>query len=986
MAAQNSEEIKEAELIRESAFRPKSEEEAKRLLLSRVYRQVLEAYTGRAPNGGLLAELPECMRSGLCEDDMRFTYNALRVLMSRYMTKDLMGRFIETPSMIMRRVAEGFRDRVNSEALYRALIEGRFMFNSPTLFNMYVDGAKGALSACYVTPVRDDMRGIMDGLTVQVMTFKYGGGQGFSFSELRPRGDVVAGTSGVASGPISFMRLYDVATDVVKQGGKRRGANMGIIHDWHPDLYNPNYDPWAALMSTLPPQVQQLLQQFKQALEILKKDGFYQVNEEIFEALAKLTSGRYAEPEEAGFIQAKRAPMQDAFLTNFNISVGVHDAFMQAVIEGSDWWMVNPRYSDKGDGVYRLHYAVSRATGWGRTLRLLEQKPWLREIPYLNVFEDVIEEAKARALAEGADPSRRNPKAWRYPARELWEEIVRGAWEGGDPGLFFLDNHNKWVETPWLGAVAATNPCGEEPLYPYESCNLGSLALDKYVSNGRFDVDSFARDVELAVDGLDAVIDFNRQPDLRQDIVNRFTRKVGLGVMGLAAALVRLGIPYDSEEAVAFTMASLALLTAMAWKRSWELGAKLGHAPAFECKKFDWQRLQCVEKGEPEELLEMFTPALLKAAEVMRFDGEWVKVRYHSIGLNEYMLNKLEGIARERVEPDGSLRLLSLESLRKVLSERFGVTDELVKRALKVGYQELVKDPRLMLARAIYDPAGLWAELVKYGRSLGAKAPRHTAVNTTAPTGTISIIAGTTSGIEPYFALVYLRRVTVGELWEVVREFRDALLESAERRGAPESVIEQTLQVISRHKGSIRWALPELEKVIPAATAETSDGVIRFAAWDYRGFMEDLRALARLFATSMDFDVWYHVSHQAAAQLFVDQAISKTVNLPRDADVNAVATAYLLAWLGGLKGVTIYRDESKGAQVIYFGGQQASLAKEPVSLVRRPGMRMTIVKKEVKSEEVAIDAKLTQLFSIKEGQGTVKVELDENSTCKTCNI
>mgnify|MGYP001770662061 CR=1 FL=1 len=975
----------EIELVKRSALDPAAEDKAKELLLADIYEQVRRAYSPRAPNGGALAELPSCVKGGApCSDDMRFTYNAIRVLMSRYITKDLSGRFMETPSMVMARVARGFRERVDEGALYRALIEGRFVFNSPTLFNMYADGAKGALSACYVTPVSDDMRGIMDGVTVQVMTFKYGGGQGFSFSELRPRGDVVAGTSGVASGPISFMRLYDVATDVVKQGGKRRGANMGILHDWHPDLYNPDFDPWAALASALPPQVLAMLEQFRRTLERLQSDGYYEVDRALLEALRRLTGGA-AEPEEAGFIQAKRAPMQDSFLTNFNISVGVHDAFMQAVIEGSEWWMVNPRYSDLGDGVYRLHYSVSRATGEGRTLRLLREGRV--STPYLNVFEDVIEEARSRAPKD-IDTSRKNPHAWHYPARRLWEEIVRGAWEGGDPGLFFLDNHNKWIPTPWLGAVTASNPCGEEPLYPYESCNLGSLSVEKYVRDGRFDVEAFARDVELAIDALDAVIDLNRQPDPRQDFVNKFTRKVGLGIMGLADALARLNLPYDSEEAVAFTMSVMALLEAVAWRRSWELGARLGHAPAFECAEFDWRSLRCARPGRPEELVELLTPALLKASEVARFEDGWLVVKYHDVKLNEYIKGQVVGESARRIADDGSVRLLRLDALERVLREVFGVTEETLREAEGMAPQELARSPRHMLAMAIYEPARLWEALKAYGRSLGARAPRHTAVNTTAPTGTISIIAGTTSGIEPYFALVYLRKVTIGELWEVARQFRDRLLDSARRRGVPENVIEAVLAEISRHKGSLRWALKDVERIVDEMSMEGSGGVLRRASWDYAGFKEDLRSLAALFATSMDFDVWYHIAHQAAAQLYVDQSISKTVNLRKEAPVEEVATAYIVAWLAGLKGVTVYRDESKGAQVIYFGGQQSQLASEPIKLVKRtPYLRMTLIKREAKAEEVAMDARVAELFGVSAGgEGVVKVEVDENSTCKTCNI
>ncbi|MCE4610693.1 MAG: ribonucleoside-diphosphate reductase, adenosylcobalamin-dependent, partial [Desulfurococcales archaeon] len=199
------------ELIRESIFKPEAELEAKKLLLDQIYREVVPAYRPRALNGGGLASLPGCVSRDVCEDDLGFTYNALRVLMARYMVRDARGRFMETPSMVMARVAMGFAPRLGEayRELYRMLVEGRFVFNSPTLFNMFADGARGTLSACYVTPVYDSMDAIMDAAVVQAMTFKWGGGQGFSFSELRPRWDYVRGTSGRSSGPMSFMRLYD---------------------------------------------------------------------------------------------------------------------------------------------------------------------------------------------------------------------------------------------------------------------------------------------------------------------------------------------------------------------------------------------------------------------------------------------------------------------------------------------------------------------------------------------------------------------------------------------------------------------------------------------------------------------------------------------------------------------------------------------------------------------------------------------------------
>ena len=580
-----SEEL-ELRLIQESAVSPEAEVEARFSLLRRVYSEILKGYAGRALNGGLLAPLPECVeayvsgRSGApCPGDLNFSYNAIRVLMARYMGRGSGGLLAETPSMVMARVALGLSGKVDPARLYRLLVEGRFLFNSPTLFNMYADGARGTLSACYVTPVYDDMRSILDAGVVQAMTFKWGGGQGFSFSELRPRWDLVRGTSGYSSGPVSFMQLYDVITEMVKQGGKRRGANMGIMHVWHPDIYTPGFDPYVALKNKLPPQVVSLVESVKRLIEEIEGEG-YEVSVELKAVVEALSRSGYWTVEDAGFIQAKKPPLQDANLTNFNISVGVNDAFMTAVLRDDYWTMVNPRYSDRGDGVYRLHYSVSREAGLGRLGELIAKHPWLTENPYLNIYEEVLEEAKAKALKDMEDAYRarglhvnldaKNTYAWRIRARMLWDEIVENAWAGGDPGVFYVDNHNKWNPTPWLGVVTATNPCGEQPLYPFESCNLGSFSLDKYVVNGKFDLVRFYEDVQLAVDAMDAVIDLNNHPDERHYKANVLTRKIGLGLMGLADALAGLGIPYDSDEAVAFTLTASAALEVFAWKRSWE--------------------------------------------------------------------------------------------------------------------------------------------------------------------------------------------------------------------------------------------------------------------------------------------------------------------------------------------------------------------------------------------------------------------------------
>ena len=1287
-------------LIQESIFNPQAEEEAKKILLKEIYNDILKAGKKRAQNGGELAPIPRCIHEGrICDDDKLFTYNAIRLMLSRYISKDEYGRALESPSMVMKRVALGLSKYVDSDRLYRLLVEGKFIFNSPTLFNMYADGARGALSACYVTPVYDDMMSIMDASVVQAMTFKYGGGQGFSFSNLRPRWSPVRGTGAYSSGPLSFMKIYDAVTASVKQGGKRRGANMGILHDWHPDIYNPDFDPFRAFIHHIPVPARKLLQKLRMLVDEIEKDG-YRVNDTVKSLLELFTSETH-DPDEAGFIQAKRGPLGDVNLTNFNISVGVHDAFMQAVLEGRNWRMISPPLSEAiSNGDYKIHYSVSKATGMGRLGELIDKI----ETPYLSILEDEIERAieKAESILReaGFDPQRRNPYAWEYPARTIWQEIILGAWESGDPGIFFLDNHNKWNPTPWLGVVVATNPCvgkntliltpeglsraeslyrhamlgrvggsiagvvadayvlgeggeavgyttqlkapiqlgdglalinsnsivwhigrkkgykitletgheiivtkehrllawskergeyeyipasriarergvylipiymmtfartdwqskkgikwkgveqiaslllsdfklengnikltplapeishliehafteygktecqirkegdtiivdgycltlnnellqdmlrdpyslvektpllslaeagyyigaglhsgvtlteklreripilavilqlagwvlriedgkvytvrhrepvylarvvgveeveddfydftvpgyhayigngivhhncGEQPLYPFESCNLGSLSIDKYVALGTFNVEAFYRDVMVAVEAMDAIIDANKHPDPRQDRVNRFTRKIGLGIMGLAEALARLKIPYDSEEGVAFTLIVMASLEVFAWKRSWELGAKKGPAPAFKCLVYDWRTQKCIKKERPERLMEMHTPALLKASMVRRIMGDWLIVKYHDVRIPQEILARLSDSVRDRVSRDGTVRLVKWSAVEEVLSRVFGVTRRHYVEAMDMDPLEIADSPRHLLALAVYDPALAWEKITAYGRALGAVAPRNTVVTTIAPTGSISILAGTSSGIEPFFALVYTRRVSVGEFLEVVRSFRNRLLRAVREHRMPEKVVETILETIKNRKGSLRAALSDLEAVLvnkgaPVLVMEKNDTA------SLVDLMRELEELARIYPTALDVDIWYHLAHQAAAQLYVDQSISKTVNLPSKATPNDVETVYLTAWLLGFKGVTVYRDESKSQQVIYFGPESR---EEPVLMrpvkPRYRALRLPIAKRGHNPEMDDIS-------------GQVVVGEEDNSTCSSCSL
>ena len=394
-------------------------------------------------------------------DDLKLSVNATQVLERRYLRRDEEGHVVETPREMLVRVARAIAapdanypdadvERTEQEFL-EMMVRLEFLPNSPTLMNAGTD--LGQLAACFVLPVGDSLAGIFNAIRDMALIHQSGGGTGFSFSRLRPRGDVVRSTGGVASGPISFMHVFDEATNTIKQGGRRRGANMGVLRIDHPDVVE--------------------------------------------------------------FVTAK---LSNARLSNFNLSVAVTDAFMNAAATGGVYDLLNPR-----DG---------RVAG-------------------------------------------------RQSAREMLELIATSAWRCGDPGLVFLDEINRHHPLPSLGAIEATNPCGEQPLRPFEACNLGSVNLAAMVRGGKLDWEHLASVVRKGVHFIDNVIDASRYPLDTIAENTRTNRKIGLGVMGFADALVMLGVPYDSDAAVEVADRIMAFVTSEARNASVQLGERRGAFPNF---------------------------------------------------------------------------------------------------------------------------------------------------------------------------------------------------------------------------------------------------------------------------------------------------------------------------------------------------------------------------------------------------------------------
>ncbi len=580
-----------------------------------------------------LEDLPKKAKdTGLNMNNVKMLHNAYQRLNLRKQMKVTFNEMLE----ILKNRWDDMK--VKEDEFYGVMTKFEFMPNSPTLMN--AGAYLGQLSACFVLPVNDSLDSIFDTLKHTALIHQSGGGTGFSFSNLRPNGDMVKSTKGIASGPLSFMRVFDVATDVIKQGGKRRGANMGIMRIDHPDILD--------------------------------------------------------------FVTSKDS--ENRILTNFNISVATTDKFMKALENNGEYELLSPRTS--------------------------------------KVFKKLF-------------------------ARQVWEMITYQAWKTGDPGMIFIDEINRHNQTPHIGEIESTNPCGEQTLLSYESCNLGSVNLSKMIkeTNGKAEIDwnKLEKAVRSSVHLLDNVIDANSYPIKQIEFMTNANRKIGLGVMGFADMLIKLGIRYDSEEALKLGEKVMKFVTETSRKKSVEIGAARGSFPNF--------------KG-----------------------SVWSKK----------------------------------------------------------GYRHM----------------------------------RNATTTTIAPTGTISIISNCSSGIEPLFAVAFVRKnVLSGE---------DELVE-----------VNNLFEKYVKEKGFFSEDL--MYEVSKTGSLEGIEGVPKEAR--------------ELFKTAHDVDYEWHIRMQAAFQKHTDNAVSKTINLRSDAGIKDVERAYELAYKLKCKGVTIYRDLSKVVQVIHIGEEKRKKIK-----------------------------------------------------------
>jgi ribonucleoside-diphosphate reductase alpha chain len=627
---------------------------------------------------------------------MNLSDNAVKVLEKRYLSKDENGKLIEKPDDMFRRVAKAIAKADENyvtpselasieQEFYEMMANLEFLPNSPTLMN--AGRPLGQLSACFVLPIDDTMEGIFESIKNAALIHKSGGGTGFSFSRLRPKGASVNSTGGVASGPVSFMKVFNAATEAVKQGGTRRGANMGILRVDHPDIMD--------------------------------------------------------------FITSKR---DNTDITNFNISVGITEEFMKAVEENRDYNLIDPQHKEP---------------------------------------------------------------VGKLSAKKVFDLMVDMAWTNGEPGIVFLDRLNKDNVTPALGEIESTNPCGEQPLLPYEACNLGSINLSIMVKNNggkpEVDYDRLGRIIKKAVHFLDNVIDVNKYPLPEIDEMTKGTRKIGLGVMGWADMLCKLNIPYNSQKAINLAEKIMHFIQEQSRKASIEIAERKGAFPYYD--------------------------------------------------------------------------------------------------------------------KSIYKDLGILV--------------RNSTTTTIAPTGTLSIIAGVSSGIEPLFAISYIRNVMDNdELIEVNPLFKQIAM--------IDGFYSDDLMRRIAKKGSIK-DFPEIPK-----------------------------SVQNVFVTAHDISPEWHVKMQAVFQRYTDNAVSKTVNLSHDATREDVRDVFIMAYKSFCKGVTLYRDGSRDAQVLNIGSVNKENAGTAVSKPADIGGRFSIEPRP----RPDITTGFTEKVKIGCGNLYITVNYDESGICE----